>query len=71
MASWLTMSEVWKAGSIAGVLLIVSGGVQLAVRKKTGLWKEDGAKLLAGFIVAGVFIGLVVWSMLTLYGSPG
>jgi hypothetical protein len=52
-------------------LLIVSGGVQLIVRKKTGLWKEGGANLLAGFIVAAVFIGLVVWSMLTLYGNSG
>lgn len=68
---WSLPPYVGQAGCAAGILLIVSGGVQLAVRKKTGLWKDGGAKLLAGFIVAAVFIGLVVWSMLTLYPSPG
>jgi len=68
---WTLPPYAGQAGCAAGILLIVSGGVQLAVRKKTGLWKEGGAKLLAGFIVAAVFIGLAVWSMLTLYGDAG
>jgi hypothetical protein len=68
---WTLPPYVGQAGCAAGILLIVSGGVQLIVRKKTGLWKEGGAKVLAGFIVAAVFIGLVVWSMLTLYGNSG
>lgn len=68
---WSLPPYIGQAGCAAGILLIVSGGVQLAVRKKTGLWKEGGAKLLAGFIIAAVFIGLVVWSMLSLYAGQG
>jgi hypothetical protein len=68
---WSLPPYVGQAGCAAGILFIVSGGVQLAVRKKTGLWKEGGAKLLAGFIVAAMFIALVVWSMLTLYAGTG
>ena len=70
--SWWTLPPyAGQAGSAAGILLIVGGTVQLAVRKKTGLWKEGGAKVVAGFVVAAVFIGLVVWSMMTLYGNSG
>jgi hypothetical protein len=44
---------------IAGPLLLFNGAVQLCVRKKTGLWKEGLATLLAGAIIAGVPILLV------------
>ena len=57
-------------GCAAGFVLMLSGAVQLAVRNKTGVWKDGGAKLLVGFIVAGVFIGLYVWAMLTKFGPP-
>ena len=38
---------------IAGPILTFDGVVQLCVRKKTGPWKEGGASLLAGAIIAG------------------
>jgi hypothetical protein len=60
MFFWLMTSGVLRAVSIAGILLMLIGVVQVAVRKKTGLWKDGGANLLAGFIVIGVLIGLVV-----------
>jgi hypothetical protein len=36
----------------AGLVIAFSGVVQLCVRKKTGPWKEGGASLLAGAILA-------------------
>jgi predicted phage tail protein len=39
---------------IAGLVLALNGVVQLCVKKKTGPWKEGGASLLAGAIIAGV-----------------
>jgi hypothetical protein len=45
---------------IAGLVLAFNGVVQLCVRKKTGPWKEGGASLLAGAIIAGVSV-FVVW----------
>ena len=45
----------------AGLVLAFNGAVQLAVRNKTGAWKDGGANLLTGGIVAGVSIGLMVW----------
>lgn len=34
--------------------------VQLCIRKKTGPWREGGASLLAGAIIAGVPTGVLV-----------
>ena len=45
---------------IAGMVLMVNGVVQLLVRNKTGPWKDGGAKLLAGIIVAAVSIVVMV-----------
>jgi uncharacterized membrane protein len=39
--------------SVAGLVVLFSGLVQVCVRKKTGKWKEGGASVLAGVIVAG------------------
>jgi len=41
---------------IAGLVLAFSGVVQLCVRKKTGPWKEGGASLLTGAIIAVVSV---------------
>jgi predicted phage tail protein len=70
-AEWLTgkwlVAEVrvygwiWWWLLIVGLVLAFTGVVQLCVRKKTGPWKEGGASLLAGIIVAGVTIGLMFW----------
>jgi len=38
---------------IAGLVVLFSGVVQVCVRNKTGRWKEGGASVLAGVIVAG------------------
>ena len=45
----------------AGLVLAFHGAVELAVRKKTGAWKEGGANFLAGGIIAGVAIGVMVY----------
>jgi hypothetical protein len=45
---------------IAGIVLMVNGVVQLLVRNKTGLWKDGGANLVAGIIVAGVSMLVLV-----------
>ena len=45
---------------IAGMVLMLNGAVQLAVRNKTGPWKEGGGNFVTGIIVAGVSIGLLV-----------
>jgi hypothetical protein len=45
---------------IAGMVLMVNGVVQLLVRNKTGLWKVGGANLVAGIVVAGVSIAVLV-----------
>lgn len=52
---------------IAGPVLAFNGVVQLCVRKKTGPWKEGGASLLAGAIIAGVSV-FVVWLPGLLWG---
>lgn len=62
---------VWLAGVIAGMVLALNGLVQLAVRNKTGPWKDGGASLLAGIIVAGVLISLMVWLGSRLIPPPG
>jgi len=41
---------------VVGLVLLFDGVVQLCVRKKTGPWKEGGASLLAGAIIAGVVL---------------
>jgi len=45
---------------IAGMVLMVNGVVQLLVRNKTGPWKDGGANSVAGIIVAGVSIVVLV-----------
>ena len=45
---------------IAGLVLTFNGVVQLFVRNKTGPWKEGGANFLAGAIIAGASIGVLV-----------
>jgi hypothetical protein len=65
------LAGVWLATIIAGTVLMLNGVVQLAVRNKTGPWKEGGANFLAGIIVAGVSIGLMVWLGPRLIGPPG
>ena len=44
----------------AGLVLALNGAVQLAVRNKPGPWKEGGANLLTGGIIAGVAVGVLV-----------
>jgi hypothetical protein len=51
------------SSSIAGMVLLLNGVVQLAVRNKTGPWKDGGASLLAGIIVVGVSLGVLMWLM--------
>jgi len=70
MTYWYFMLSGLHALSVAGVLLVFIGVVQVAVRKKTGLWKDGGANLLAGLIVAGVCIGLDVLIQLTKFSAP-
>jgi hypothetical protein len=45
---------------ISGMVLMVNGVVQLLVRNKTGPWKDGGANFVAGIIVAGVSIVVLV-----------
>lgn len=45
---------------IAGMVLMVNGVVQLLVRNKTGPWKDGGANLVAGIIVAVVSLVVMV-----------
>jgi len=51
---------IWQCFLAAGLVLLFNSVVQLSVRKKTGPWKEGGAGLLAGIIVAGVPIGVAI-----------
>jgi hypothetical protein len=66
---WLTgmlLTEIWSYEGmpwfffIAGLVLLFNGVVRLCVRKKTGPWKEGGASLLAGAIIVGVSICLLM-----------
>jgi hypothetical protein len=43
---------------MAGLILLFNGVVQVCVRNKTGKWKEGGASLLAGVIIA---LSLLPW----------
>jgi len=69
--SWLingtlaTGYVIWWSFIIAGLVLALNGVVQLCVRKKTGPWKEGGASLLAGAIIAVVPVFGVVLAVLT------
>jgi predicted phage tail protein len=51
---------IWQCFLAAGLVLLFNSVVQLCVRKKKGPWKEGGAGLLAGIIVAGVPIGVAI-----------
>jgi hypothetical protein len=51
--------------AIAGTVLMLNGAVQLCVRNKTGPWKEGGASLLAGAIVVGVPLGVLLAGVLS------
>jgi hypothetical protein len=46
---------------IAGLVLAFNGVVQLFVRNKTGPWKDGGANFLAGAIIAGVAVGVLLY----------
>lgn len=61
MYSTSILITIWIGACAAGIVLLVNGVVQLAVRNKTGPWKEGGESLLAGAIVAGVSIGTMLW----------
>jgi len=56
---WSARTVIWWSFLITGLVLAFNGVVQLCVRKKTGPWKEGGASLLAGAIIAGVSVFLV------------
>ena len=45
---------------IAGMVLMVNGVVQILVRNKTAPWKDGGANLVAGIIVAAVSLIVMV-----------
>jgi hypothetical protein len=51
---------------IAGMVLVLNGVVGLCVRNKTGPWKEGGASLLVGAIVAGVSLGALLGNIFSL-----
>lgn len=51
---------------IAGMVLVLNGVVGLCVRNKTGPWKEGGASLLVGGIVAGVSLGALLGNIFSL-----
>jgi len=55
LLSWLFLGLL-----IVGPVLLFNGVVRLCVRKKTGPWKEGGASLLAGAIIVGVSICLLM-----------
>ena len=61
---------VLLATIIAGMVLTLNGAVQLAVRNKTRPWKDGGAKLLAGIIVAGVPLDVVLWLASSYFPPP-
>ena len=57
--SSLLLSWLFTGFLIVGLVIALNGLVQLCVRKKTGLWKEGLATLLAGAIIAVAPILLV------------
>jgi hypothetical protein len=63
MSGWLFTGFL-----IAGPVFLFNGVVKLCVRKKTGLWKEGLATLLAGAIIALAPILLVRLVMLLFWG---
>jgi len=75
--SWMAVAENWLWLALyfllAGLVLLLNGVVQLCIRKKTGPWKEGGASLLAGAIIAGVwvFVGWLTGMLLTEIWSYG
>ena len=56
----LICTVVLLGSFIAGMVIMVNGVVQLLVRNKTGPWKDGGANFVAGIIVAGVSIAVLV-----------
>ena len=56
----LICTVVLLGSFIAGMVIMVNGVVQLLVRNKMGPWKDGGASLVAGIIVAGVSIAVLV-----------
>lgn len=67
----MILMDIGLSGYLAGTVLMLNGMVQLAVRNKRGAWKDGGASLLAGIIVAGVLVGLMVWQGWRLASIPG
>ena len=61
-----TEGQILLLCSVAGLIVLFSGLVQVSVRKKTGKWKEGGASVLAGVIVAVPLpIFWLVWFLVT------
>jgi hypothetical protein len=71
MDSQTILIGVWLGAVMAGIILMFNGAVHLAVRNKAGPWKDGGASLLAGIIVAGVSVGLMLWLGWRLIPPPG
>jgi hypothetical protein len=71
MDSQSILIGVWFGAVMASIVLMASGAVHLAVRNKAGPWKDGGASLLAGIIVAGVSVGLMMWLGWRLIPPPG
>jgi tetrahydromethanopterin S-methyltransferase subunit E len=64
---WGSWIGIYLGFLLAGLALAVNGVVKICVRKKTGLWKEGLATLLAGAIIAVLpilfvpLLGLLLW----------
>lgn len=71
MDYYYIMTSVWFATIVSGMVLALNGVVRLAVRNREGPWKDGGASLFAGVIVAGLAIGLMLWIGDRLIPPPG
>ena len=68
LEEWGSWTGIYLGFLLAGLALAVNGVVKLCVRKKTGLWKEGLATLLAGAIIALAPI-LLVRLVILLFGG--
>jgi hypothetical protein len=63
MIDYAVIYTMILVGSVtAGMVLMLNGVVQLLVRNKTGVWKDGGAHLVAGVVVVGVSVVVLVVS---------